>query len=59
MLHYTQAHSIANKPEKPLCPTLDMPGDALEDKDWERLGFQFEHYQKLAGFIMDSSHLLE
>ena len=59
-LHDTQAHSIANKPEKPRCPILAMPGDAVEDKDWERFVFQFQHNKKLAGFVTDSSsHVLE
>ena len=59
-VHDTQAHSIANKPEKPRRPTLIMPGDAVEDKDWDHFIFQFKTYKKLAGIDTDSySHLIQ
>ena len=59
-LHDTQAHRIGNKPDKQLRPTLAMPGDAVEDKDWERFMFMFDHYKKLVGLDTNSSsHLLE
>ena len=51
---------MAHKPEKLRRLTLNMPGDAVEDKNWDRFIFQFEHYKKLAGVDADSSrHLLE
>ena len=31
----------------------------MEDKDWEKFLFQYEHCKKLAGVTTDSSHLLE
>ena len=59
-LHATLAHSMAHKPEKLRRLTLNMPGDAVEDNNWDRFIFQFEHYKKLAGVDSDSSrHLLE
>ena len=33
-LHDAQAHSIANKYEKPQHPELTMTGDAVEAQDW-------------------------
>ena len=29
-----------------------MLGNAVEDKDWDRFRFQFEHYKKLAGEML-------
>ena len=59
-LHDAQAHSIANKPEKPRRPELAMTGDAVEAHDWEQFVFKYEQYKTLAGVTKDSSsHLLE
>ena len=44
------------------CPALEMSGDAdaVEDKDWEKFVFQYEHYKTLVGVTKDSSsHLFE
>ena len=41
-LHHTQVHSLAQKPDKPKRPELHMPGDAVEDTNYERFVFQFE-----------------
>ena len=59
-LHDAQAHSIANKPEKPRRPELAMTGDAVEAQDWDKFVFMYKHYKTLAGVTKDSSsHLLE
>ena len=42
----------SEKPEKSRQPTLNMLGNAVEDKDWDRFRFQFEHYKKLAGEML-------
>ena len=34
-IHDAQVHSIGNKPQEPRSHTFIMPGDDMEDKDWE------------------------
>ena len=60
LIHDAQAHSIANKPEKPQRPQLVMIGDAVKDTDWAQFVFKSQHYKTLAWVTTDSaSHLLE
>ena len=57
-LQDAQAHSIANKPEKPQRPQLVMIGDAVKDTDWAQFVFKSQHYKTLAWVTTDSaSHL--
>ena len=59
-LHDAQAHSIANKPEKPRQMELTMTGNAVEDTEWDKFIFKYEHYKSLAGVTKDfASRLLE
>ena len=59
-LHSSQVHGVANKPEKPKKPTLEMTGSCVDVLDWEAFIHKFSVYKNLSGIPGDAaSYLLD